>query len=609
MRKGLQLTLMTVAIALISAQAMAMAPVISDIPSPIIGSQQPATGGSKFVYLDALDTDQLATDDATAAKDLKWTYTGAGGSGTGLHYLINNVAAVSVGSDNLTSPTASKIINKNDLDPAAIGGTGWSDGKANTLTIRNKSLSPIGGGNTIPGTTGIVAAETQVVTFYCSDGDKVSSKTVFFYTDNGGYNRLSSGWRRVMSDAPAATGAQAWTNATDWTGAITRTNPTGGGVCLNTTLTGNVLGSVLSPFPYFTLSANTVYRFTTTMNSSQAAKGAVPLWDIILDNSDPRTAKGLNLYAMDYQVFDDPNQGGANTVTSAGATKTIIWAPPAVATTQWNTQAFTPAHTVSDIQPVLHFRILDYDTVGYGNTKSGAVCITQVTVDSTPIGRAVVSKNMVNLTSLAAVGTTGGNVEVASAISAQHITTSFTGGVLTITPTTTQVANSYDSNGDGVPDMSTSGQQFESTEVHPRTVAGGTDPYAADQWPMHWDSDKIYRMQVSLAAPTTADEAKPWDAYWFGLVTPTYELGQDVYQTSNQKLGSPVTGTPQVYTVYFSSGKETAATNPAFHTIKWYIRFLNHPAIYFPSSQPSTDPTNTGAVALSKVVIDQVDFK
>jgi hypothetical protein len=601
MRKGLTLTLMTVALAMISAQARAMAPTILDIPSPIVGSAEPVTGGGtlgNFVYLDAMDLDTLATDDVTAPSNLMWTYSGSGALGTS-NYLINGVQPINVGPGGVdpTSPTTSMLINRNDLDPAP-----GKDAFKNTITIRNKSLSPISGTGVNPGVTGIVAGQTQLVTFFCSDGNAFSSSTVFFYTDANGNDRLSGlVWKIEKTDKISSLWA---TNPDEWaptpgtaadSNNITRALTTSG-LCLSGTLTGSNYGSVVSPYGYFTIASNQVYRIKMKMSSTQANGMNMPFWDVVLENWDNTVpgGKGLNLYIADQLIF--ANEGGANALTSAGGTVTWYWCPPAIATTQWKdgtSGAFTQTREALN-DPRLRFRLMDVNVPGSNaDLKSGSVCIQEIEIASASISKVQVQKNLVNITSLVDHGTTGGNVEVAQLTGTVTSQVAFSNGVVTLTPVG-------------------SGQTLDMPYLRPATDTAysevTTTPGYQDNFPITWVSDKILRLQVGVSAPDAASEQHPWDAVVLSFQTMTNEINAESYQTSSQSCGSPRQGAAQTYTMFFYTGKETASPADS-HRLRWMVRPLNHPAAFFPSGNSTTDAVNVGKISFHSVRVDEVLFK
>lgn len=440
MRKGLKLALMTVAIALISVRAMAMAPVINDVPSPIVGNAEPVTGGSNFVYIDAFDLNNYGSDVETTTPELLWSYTGPGVAGAS-KYLINGVPPINTSVVDPKSPTTAQSINLtcavNEWNP---------DGMTNTVTIRNNFLSPLQAGELTPGAfvepgtgwpkshtagvddawnrwsvidnylkTGLMVkvgtvggntnsvndpnGETEPLTFFLSDGAAYTSQTVFFFSAKSTADRLSQVFAPIKADKFGFGGSQFWSASkidgaghTDWSmdspGDLTTTSV--GGMCFvvgangGTVLTGNNLGSLSSPMPYFSLAKNMVYRIRMQMSGSNVGPGATPFWDFVLENYDPATGRGLNLYAMDTLIFD--NVGGADSITANGMLVTMYWTPAAVATAQWNnatTGLFTATYAANR-DPRLRFRVLDLDgnAASQSNVKGGTLCIQSLTIDA-----------------------------------------------------------------------------------------------------------------------------------------------------------------------------------------------------------------------------------
>lgn len=611
MRKGLQLTLLTVALALISVQAMALAPVIQNIPSPIVGNAEPVTDGGKFVFLDAMDLNALAIDDATPQNQLMWTFTESATPGSKGYYLINGIGPINVATANITSPTASQIINRTVKSPEYN-----PDGQPNTITIRNQYLSPLGTGTTVDEgwDMGLIMEQSQVVTFFCSDGTSYSQKSLLFYSTNNDYDKLSGAlWTQTKSEAPKPNGT--W-KPEGWTAGVTSStwSSTGSGLCIIAPLAGANVAEFVSPAPYFNLTKNSVYRIKMQMNSTQGTVGKTPLWDLVIENTNATGTFGMMAYMMDTMFYDDPFNGGSNTVvnTSQGDWKSIYWTPAGVLTPQWD-KIFTSAYdNVND--PRLRFRILDVDGVGMGQTKFGAICIQNIVVDSVPISRTRVVKNVIKIANGGVVQANAGgtgNVEVQSLTGApQKLQVTYSGGAVTVKPTATVVPASYN-NGNGL--VSSTGQQFEFAEVHAATTA---DNFAdsLDNWPISWEANVIYRLQVGLSAPSALDAAHPWDAIFMGFHSRTFELFADGFITSRDLLGSPayIVGsdgkvTPQLYTMFFSSGKGSKAASSNAR-LNWIVRFANTPAVSFPSNSATTDPINTGAVTVHSVQVDTVDF-
>jgi hypothetical protein len=157
MRKGLTVTLLTVAIAILGSNAMSMAPTISDMPDLIVADDAPVSGGNNFVYPDALNLPNLVEDDTTADDQLVWSYYEPTGK-----YRVNN--ADSLTGDGV-SPAAAEIIAGPGATTAGDPDSD-EDGHLDTATIRNVDLSPIGGPDVDPPGAGIIASETAAVTLF-----------------------------------------------------------------------------------------------------------------------------------------------------------------------------------------------------------------------------------------------------------------------------------------------------------------------------------------------------------------------------------------------------------------------------------------------------------
>lgn len=607
MSKGFTLTLVTVALAMLGAEAQAMAPTIGDIPSPIVSNYEAVTGvtdpNGRFVFIDAMDLNTLVTDETPSA-DLLWTFTGDARQGKhGVSsYQINGVNPIDLESDStdLLSPASGQIINKNDKDTVP-----GKDAKANTITIRNKNLSPLGGTAVAPTGSGIVNVEP--VTFFVTDGTSYSQKSVFFYSATTGIDRLSPAAGNWLPAMPTDKIPNLWNtvpgnwNVSPGTGStnnnIARKQWEGSGICLYGSPTGSNYGAVTSKWQYFNLAANQVYRFKMNMICSQTNASNMPFWDIVLENFDSSTGKGLNLYISDLYVF--ANEGGANAVSRSGSTVTWYWCPPAIATKQW-AGAFQASYE-NDIDPRLRFRLMDVDGLaGAGNeTKSGDICIREIQLDSIGLSSVKFKSKVVDLSGgkIATNNIAGtGNVEFKSATKGGS-TAAFTGGTLTVTPA---VAGAID------------GTKNEMAEIRPASdmvySAEPSNASSADNWPIPWASDEILRLQVAASAPDANSEAHPWDAIVLMFQTMTNELNVESYQTANKGWGSPKVGTPQIYTLFYNTGKMTASSTTNLRKLRWVIRLVNNPGAYFPSGVMTTDPNNTGSIKIHSINVDKVTF-
>jgi len=598
MRKGLT-TLLTVAIAMIGSQAMAMAPTIGDIPSPVIGGQL-ATQTTKFVYPDAFNLDLLVSDDQTTPTNLlKWTYEEVGST-----YVINGFKPIVSSTTDPITVAANLTINQTGLAQTrgkSYLNTTVESGFAGNLahvTIRNERCWPLGG-TMLTGQTGWT--DINPVTFWCSDGNAVSSSTIMFYTDNtGGINRLSA---KVVNWVPGPkqmfVGSSNWSVSEGFFGTCTtHTWPASGtGVCFEVAKTGNNWGSVASPMPFITLSANTLYRIRAKMNCSQIAPGHTPFWDFIIENSyDPVAKTGLNLYSTD-QIFLD-NVGGANAVVSslAGTDLVMYFAPTAVSTAQMQTKLFVPAYT-GQKDARLRFRVLDVDsnTALLNDQKYGAICLMSVQVDSLPMSKVTVNPTpIVSITSFKrntdTTNVTLNNTEVSGFVGPSIV---FASGALTVTPA-----------GGGI-----SSELVTITPSNGVNTSGGaspvfTSPYTnmASTWPIPWTSNKIYELDVTVVAPTSNDMAHPWDAMWMNIDCPTNEVNCESVITSVKGLCSPTT-VAATYKLFFNTMNETVISQAAFHYLRWRIRFGNNTSLNFPNA---SDVTNTGSARLTGLKVSTV---
>jgi hypothetical protein len=590
-----------------------------------VGSNVGVTGANSvwtpFVYPDAMDLSILATDDFTSASGLMWTYTGSN-----LSYLINGVGPITFGTTDPTSPTTAQIINR-----TVAGGEQDNDHLAKTITIRNKVLAPLGGSVATSIPPGLQTS--QLVTFFCSDGNLYSSKTVFFYTDNGGMNRLSGGspWQKspikvgTGSDSSGVDKFTSWFWAKDtaqWSvgsgGTVTtHTYNSNGGMCLDISGAQTAQNTVdlLSPYQYFTLAKNKLYRLTLKMNGSQVSPGATPLWDFIVQNAKPGdNTVGWNLYAQDTMLYDNTGFGGQNTVlnTTNGTDYVVYFAPAAVQADQWNdtsTGAFIAANQ-AQIQPLCEFRLLDYptDAQGAGQTKSGAVCIQQLTVEAADITRVTKLASKVNITSFVQASSSGGgNAEAYSLFNAALSTISFANGAITVTPGTTAVTVT----GYG----SVTGQMLEGTEIRPAADLTFGDPSSAptsylDNWPIKWNSGEVLRYQVDVIAPDASLVSSPWDAIMLNMQGLDSELLFESYMSSSQNLASPKATASTTYQVFLqtmkapsNSGNATIAAS--YQQLRWVLRFFNTPTAQFPS-WTSASALNKSPIKVTGLRVDTV---
>lgn len=612
MRKGLT-TLMTVAIALASVQAMALAPVIDEIPSPIVGNQASSTQATKFVYVDAFDLDTLVNDDRTSDAGLKWSYEIVGTP----KYTVNGVAIMDSNVDNPVAPPAAKVL----AGPLAVkntfaGATGTTyntapnveDTKPQTVTIRNIDMYPYGSTpkdiQTVVGQQ--FSTHMQAVTFWCSDGELASAKHVMFYTDNTytfpqgatGWNRLSGrdGSTVWTSFKAKDTTINTWKMFDPFLDKTSSSTLSGSGLCLNVTATGQNFGSVQSPMGYFSLQANMVYRIRAKMNCSQTTPGKTPFWDFIVENWNGDPAKGLNLYGMDTFFLD--NEGGANAIISSseGTDVTMYWAPLAFQTASWNNattglyKTTAPYTAVKD--PALRFRVLDVDAnvALLNNVKSGSICLQSVVVDAIPYSQMTTVSNKVDLGTATtpfvqanAAGT--GNFNFAR-IPGLDATMAVTAGKIIVTPGAVSAV-------------------AELAEVVPASDLTYDFPGASirDDWPLVWEANKIYKLEVGL---DMADANTPWDVIWLDMAPPTNEVITESFVTATKNIGTPkATGGSQPYIMFYYSGNGSNTSGANLERLRWRVRFGNGQSLTWPEN---SNLVNNGRMRINNVKVDIVSF-
>jgi hypothetical protein len=578
MKKGLMLTLLTVAIAMIGMKAMGMAPVITEIPSPIVGNENGLTDANLYVYPDAINLNNYVSDDTTTAANIIWSYTI-----NSPKYKINNVAPIVVGTDNIfTAAGGTKRINTQ-----VVGAELNTDGLANTITIRNSNLSPLGGTANPPGgSNGIIAAETQVCTLFASDGTTYSSTELFIYTDKNGWDRISTGQVTypVVKNSTFEGTVDGFASATV---AGTLTFNTGGNtaLCIGAPLAGQNFGLWVSPYGYVLLTANTVYDIRATMSGSSTTAGSTPFWDIVVDNYSNDGSQGLNLYGCDAFFLD--NQGGNNAVLTTESDFHVLFTPAAVATAAWNnatTGIFTTARDPNNDMR-LQFRVLDVDSNGgiTAGSDQGTLCLKNLTVTAMPLGNMqTLQAGMYDATTITdANGTGGGTTTVDTLLGS---TVSFAGGDITITP-------------------SSGAQSVELVSIFPgdRTNDTGNPAGQVDNYPVAFDANTMYQVVAELTAPNANSVTNSFDVFWVGADLPTNEVIYESFTTNNAgQVGMPQVAPSQTFMAFYHSNKGTAATTSQWHFFR--------PKVVFGNNAGLAVGNNSGGVIVNSIKVNKVDF-
>jgi len=560
---------MMAAFALLTLQAMATAPVISDIPSPVVGNEG-VTGSTSYIYPNAFDLNTKYSDDNTTAGQGQWSYTIAGTP----NYRINNVDPIVVGTDSIITPGA-KRINGATNDPAD------TDAKTNTVTVRDIRFTPITGtAPETPGASGIVHA--QVVTFFASDGTTVTpaGKSNIFYTELGGSDHLSvkpsGGVDVIPTTAPYGVGGT-WTFST-LAGTVTSAT-TNNGVCMSVPANGDNYGGWASPWNLWEVKQGKVYKVRARIQGSQTASGTVPLCDLVIDNYDG--THGLNLFGGDFIIFD--NEGDANAAFQVAGTGTdyfFWWAPNAIGTASWvaSTGLYGTSYTANDRMARLQFRVLDVTSNAglQSQNKLGQLCLNEIQVTAFDLtAMKTLTANVYTNTALDAT-----NFQAAPLVGS---TVAYAGGAVTITNTTGSASIEY-------------------IQCYPgdATINFATPSSIPDNYPVIWDSNTLYQVTVDMIAPTAGDETNPYDVYWVGMDTPTNEFIVDNFITGNANRCATPKLTSQTWMAFFWSANETHSVTSQLHRLRPRLNIANAGGLAF--------YTNTGATKVTAMKVNKVSF-
>jgi hypothetical protein len=569
--------------------AMAEAPVVDEIPTVIVGGgASTSTPPNVFVYPDALDLSSYVTDDGGDA-NIVWSYDIVG---TQL-YSFNGVAPLD-GAD-AVNPGA-LAINTQVLQSEVN-----TDSDADTVTIRNIRLSPFTGTGDTPDAPGALF-DSQVVTMYASDGATVTAGEVIVWTENQGPDRLSLGdvTGVVEINLSFVNNNQGWGQSTlaIGTGAGVTMSTTANGICVEVAQNGVNIGTWSSGYPLLDLTANSIYALRMTVNSNQTQPFLGPLWDIIVDNFSDNATNGSNGFFQDNLYLD--NENGANAAAAPSATfgrnDFEMWFTPAsVLTPQWNdgsTGAFT---TVNDPENDLRvqFRILDGDaTSGYGGELDvGQVCLEEMIITRYPYLAMSDLGSVFSESTLSAANTSAFNILPGDGTTFGNTTFDFTGGNLSVGPP--------------------SGQDWLTQLI---SIAPGDGNFSsnADDFPITWEADTLYLLELEVSAADANDESSPADAVELGFDTPTNELialnawtrgGKNLNKVATPKQTSTVGGT-QTYVCLFNSHSVTLSSQSTFARIRPRIQILNSTALSF---EGETD--NLGGMVVHSWTVKKVSIQ
>jgi hypothetical protein len=608
MMNGLTKALAAVAIACLGYQAFAVAPVVNQIPSPVVTDDSGVTGGTPvgvsdpylFVYVDWINLLNYVSDDGDPAA-LVWSFAsasdiadGAGGVGD---YSFNAARALDLATENpVTPPGVATLSSAANITAAGEYNT---DGNVLTPTVRDISLSPFGGPNVTTGTLAGQLLNMDTITLFASDGTTFGQRSFIAFTESsGGVNidRLSATPVPTPVNVATinfATGPNSWVFVP---GLGTTVSSTVGGICINVPLTGTNVAEWVSPYGAVQLVDNSVVRMRFTMSTTATVAGTVPLWDIIVQNLDRTgTVAADHSYLADYYFWD--NAGSANAIAgpAQGRTSFEVWyAPAAVTTNQWRNGAFTAGNEpINDMQ--IHFRILDADGASVGEADAGTICVTNLVIDRFDLANVVTDVQEYLLDPI-----TFGISGVSVATLADPSTPNFTTNPLTITPT------------------NAAGWQTNITSVTPGdstnpdvTSPSYSEAAIADNFPIVHQSNTLYKLEVELSAPDANSEQRGPDGVRLGMDLKTNEvLAESYYTTGMGFVGAPKTvataGGPQMYTMFFYGHSATQVVGPTGAArVRPRVDVLSAPTYNRPNG---TDVNNTGGVRIHSIRVSRVTF-
>jgi hypothetical protein len=619
---------MTVTFALMRVSTYAEAPVIQDPGDVIIGDLEQGGANNVFVFPDAVDGDGIVSDDTTADAQIKWSYDSADDN-----IVLNGVPRLN-GADPTNPPGANRL-DQNNNDPAN-GGIG-EDADAFTFTFRNTNLSDPGTGGGLgpyaePGTTGVLGAETRMITLYASDCTTYSSVDITVYTSNETSDSISGGGAALTpvrdddfdNDPSLITG---------WFGGGlggTSTTGTATGLCMwvpaNNTATGGV-GWISPPnfvpgAAYIDLVAYNVFRIRLSMYTDQTATGAIPFWTFGYNNANfTGVGPAGNTYGGDLWCLDVA--GGANGINGPangrpnGRTSFDYWfCPNAALTQQWNgvidaaNSAFDPSvDSINDINLVV--RILD-GSQGTGSLRNevdtGTICVKQLTV------------HRVDIRDLGSRTTQAYGAPISTTLYAVNPDSFGSGGNGTgsIDNGTNTATFNMGPNYNGGTAAFLAGGRKSLIFFDPTAVVGSDFNIAL--YPIFWNDNQLLQIAAGIRSgfgggAGTTEGTDPVDTVFINFDTPTSELGgfnftqrslaTNMLRAASPRLMANTGGSSQVYTSFFFTQNATDIDLglPGFENanrVRGYVDFINN-------NNLGTNSDGRDAVTIDSMVLNSID--
>jgi hypothetical protein len=579
-------------------KAMAMAPVIGDIPDIIVGDEEQGTPSNVFVFPDAIDLDRYVSDpdETTTPGGIIWSYEPAS---TPNVYTFNGVDPLDTESP--LSP-GSKQIDTQDLDPVT------SDSNPRTVTVRNEVASPVAVGSGLGPYSDLPSTgpqEMRAVYLHASDGSTFSSKTIFVYTDNDGYDRYSPEEEVVYSVNFRNTGLPSgWLFAT-LTGTVTQSAGSDG-ICLGVGLLGENDGNYAMPSQSITLVQNSVWETRVTVTTDQTTPRAAPCWMMVYDNFGTGAS---DEYGGEHFFLD--NEASTNSPIDGVGRHNFKYfmMPVQMQTPQFSDDVngyFNPLlDATNDFRIILRIFDIAVTGGGYGaELDSGNICFGDLTVVRHDLSDMSVVQTLMDVDAgfvdALSDNTQAGSAQIDDIFGESSV--AFASGVATISPVGTNWSD---------PGTATTFRPGDKTV----NFGSATGVENGDNWPLAWDAETIYYIEYELSAPDATAESDPPDVIRVGADVLTGELAFDNRLVPNtpdlsagfntRGLSSPRAGTPQKYACVWYSHSETSSSIQPDDGNRMRPRL---DILCTTSLQPLGRATNTGAVRVHSCTVQQVTF-
>lgn len=628
MRKGLRLTLSTVAIALLGLRAMAVAPTISDLPDVIVGDAENTSADNIFVSADILNLDDYVEDELSSDSSIIWYYEVSDQGTTAGTYLINGKQPFDFGTDDPVNPPAAKQIQASDTDPytGGIGQDGnafTKDSDPFTITIRDNQFSPINGTAPFPdpaGGPGLV--HSAVVTLFASDGSTVSElgEQMLVFTIDDAYDGFSVEETPPGPDAELVYQRDFTQDTSGWQYlpiAGTATQSTAQGLCITVPGPGYNDGRWVSTYGDIQLVANSVWDARIKIATDVTAQGATPLWQFGYDNSNATT--GANTAGQDEyygEIFFIDQEGGANSpLVNIGHEDFRVFMAPISFQVPWfqdGTTGFFSADWQAKNDMRMYFRIID-DAVSGGwlaQNDAGMLCMETLTVYRHDFADAQMGTALIDDTNIVNGATnpaTGWQLdETASPPALDDLDAVFANGNATLQPTGGTLGTTISVFGPG--DSTVPKGEFSLLD------AGSQ---ADDNYPLTWESDKVYYIEFMLSA---VNEHQPpasirvgAEVYTDEVVndhaiipnTPDNSIPVEQYPQRGRGLSMPREGQAAPYAAMWYSHQQSMTGIPGGAVWRPRLDVINAPNVLAPFGR-TTEAQYTGQIVIESIKVTEI---